>query len=205
MTPLSVTLASLALSLIPTVIAIPARRAPHLASIIAPQAGSVQIFDAGTATFNFQFSDGERAEESTCSLFVANTTAQYTLASGITFYNSYDVNTTIQVSSDYIAAGSYTLVVEELYEGQIVNEVIQPIGFGSGTPPSTASASIVNPSQWSSTVLLPTPAGESSSSITAQSKTTAGDDGEDALPSIFAIVASLVSKAEAAEGSQSAS
>lgn len=145
-------------------------RAPHFATVIAPEAGQVILFNSSSplgnntaAQVQFTYSNGERAEESTVSVFLANLTtdgdvAEWPVATEIPFYDSYFVNATLNFNSSFWADGNYTFVALEIYQGDITAEIILPIGIShdaSAVPP-TGEETTPPFSSWSSTILIPT-------------------------------------------------
>ena len=72
-----------------------------------------------------------------------NATGVYAIAADLPFVdNWYTVNTTITVDSAAIADGNYTLLVQELYQGQVVSDTQQ--GFALSHDPS-ANATVAEP------------------------------------------------------------
>lgn len=72
-----------------------------------------------------------------------NATGVYAIAADLPFVdNWYTVNTTITVDSAAIADGNYTLLVQELYQGQVVSDTQQ--GFALSHDPS-ANVSVAEP------------------------------------------------------------
>ncbi|CAD6567955.1 MAG: hypothetical protein CYPHOPRED_002175 [Cyphobasidiales sp. Tagirdzhanova-0007] len=99
--------------------------------IIFPVPGFLLVANstATNATVPFQYSNGERADNTTCSVSLANDTAVYLIASNVTFYNSYFVNVTLEISFANFTDGNYTLIAQELFEGDVESELTQPFAI----------------------------------------------------------------------------
>lgn len=63
------------------------------------------------ATVMFQYRNGERADETTCTVSLANATGAWLLAQNVSFYNSYYVNATLVVPLANLTDGNYSEAV----------------------------------------------------------------------------------------------
>ncbi|KAK9893395.1 hypothetical protein P389DRAFT_175451 [Cystobasidium minutum MCA 4210] len=176
-------------------------RAPHFAEIMEPQPDYVLRANASSNdTVAFQYRNGERAFDTTMTIELVNGNETYTLASNVTFYNSWYVNATLNIVYDQIPDGNYTLVAQEYLDGDVYSEVNQPFGISHdpNSPAPTGDMSSVDPdaTPTSSAYILQPP---SQQATTAPATTaTASPDVDSASSSVERISLQLTRPAEGA-------
>lgn len=129
--------ATAAMSVSASVIPLLNSRAPHFAEILQPIPNFFLLANSSelNSTFLLTYRNGERADETTATVSLQNATGVYAIAADLPFVdNWYTVNTTITVDSAAIADGNYTLLVQELYQGQVVSDTQQ--GFALSHDPN---------------------------------------------------------------------